>query len=186
MELILASQSPRRRELIGLLNMPFTVKTAPVDETMDGPDIQEQVAKLSLRKAQAVGVFPGKLTVAADTVVVLDGCVLGKPATEAQAEQMLARLSGRTHEVMTGVTVLYSGGCICHTQVTRVRFRQLTEEEIRRYVQTGDPMDKAGAYGIQSGAAVFVEGIEGDYFNVVGLPVCKLSQMIAKAMEEME
>lgn len=185
MELILASASPRRRELIALLGMPFTVQTAPVDEIMDeGADAAEQVAALSLRKAKAVGAFPGKLTVAADTVVVLDGKVLGKPADEAEAVRMLSSLSGRTHQVMTGLTVLHTGGHLSHTQVTQVHFRKLSKEEIEDYVASKDPMDKAGAYGIQSGAAVFVEGIEGDYFNVVGLPVCKLNQMIREAMAE--
>lgn len=183
MELILASASARRRELIGLLGMPFTVQTAPVDETMDlSKDIQQQVAELSLRKAKAVGAFAGKITVAADTVVVLDNKVLGKPADEEDAVRMLTSLSGRDHLVMTGVTVLHTNGHLSHTQVTRVRFRQLSLEEIKAYVATKDPMDKAGAYGIQSGAAVFVEGIEGDYFNVVGLPVCKLNQMIREVM----
>ena len=185
MELILASASPRRRELIALLGMPFTVQTAPVDETMDeGADVAEQVAALSLRKAKAVGACPGKLTVAADTVVVLDGKVLGKPADEAEAVRMLSSLSGRTHQVMTGLTVLHPEGHLSHTQVTQVHFRKLSKEEIEDYVASKDPMDKAGAYGIQSGAAVFVEGIEGDYFNVVGLPVCKLNQMIREAMAE--
>lgn len=184
MELILASASPRRRELIALLGIPFTVKTAPVDETIDGHgDIREQVAALSLRKARAVGAFPGKITVAADTVVVLDGRVLGKPKDPEEACAMLQSLSGRTHQVMTGVTVLHSGGWRSCTEVTQVRFRALSLKEIEDYVATKDPMDKAGAYGIQSGAAVFAEGIEGDYFNVVGLPVCRLNQMIREVMK---
>ena len=184
MELILASASPRRKELIALLGMPFTVKTAPVDETMDNADIETAVAELSLKKAKAVGAFAGKITVAADTVVVLDGKVLGKPANEEEAVNMLTELSGRTHQVMTGVTVLHPGGYRSCTQVTQVHFRSLSREEIEAYVATKDPMDKAGAYGIQSGAAVFVEGIEGDYFNVVGLPVCRLHQMIREVMTE--
>ena len=184
MELILASASPRRKELIALLGMPFTVKTASVDETMDNADIETAVAELSLKKAKAVGAVHGKITVAADTVVVLDGKVLGKPANEEDAINMLTELSGRTHQVMTGVTVLHSGGYRSCTQVTQVHFRSLSREEIEAYVATKDPMDKAGAYGIQSGAAVFVEGIEGDYFNVVGLPVCRLHQMIREVMTE--
>ena len=184
MELILASASPRRKELIALLGMPFTVKTAPVDETMDNADIETAVAELSLKKAKVVGAVHGKITVAADTVVVLDGKVLGKPANEEEAINMLTALSGRTHQVMTGVTVLHSGGYRSCTQVTQVHFRSLSREEIEAYVATKDPMDKAGAYGIQSGAAVFVEGIEGDYFNVVGLPVCRLHQMIREVMTE--
>jgi septum formation protein len=186
MELILASASPRRKELLGLVNMPFTVQVAPVDETMEDADVYAQVAALSRRKAQAVGAFPGKLTVAADTVVVLDGSVLGKPADEKEAVQMLTALSGRTHQVMTGLTVLHTDLCLSHTEVTQVHFRKLSAREIEDYVATGDPMDKAGAYGIQSGAAVFVEGIEGDYYNVVGLPVCKLYQMIRQVMEEIK
>lgn len=184
MELILASASPRRKELLKLLNMPFTVQTVPVDETMDTSDVYAQVAALSRRKAEAVGAFPGKLTVAADTVVVLDGKVLGKPANQQEAAQMLRMLSGRAHQVMTGLAVLHTGGCLSHTQVTQVHFRELSDEEIEGYVLSGDPMDKAGAYGIQSGAAVFVEGIEGDYYNVVGLPVCKLNELIHQVMAE--
>ena len=118
------------------------------------------------------------MIIAADTVVVLDGQELGKPKNRENAKQMLSRLSGRSHQVMTGLTVLRGDQCITHTEITDVVFRPLTEAEIDAYVASGDCDDKAGAYGIQSGAAVFVERISGDYYNVVGLPVCRLSQML--------
>ena len=179
MSVILASQSPRRKELLELLNIPFTVRVADIDETMDPAlSVAKAVARLSLRKAKAIPREKGDIVIAADTVVVCDGAVLGKPADEADAFRMLKLLSGRVHQVMTGITVLQDEKVICHTEITDVFFRTLTEEEIRAYIQSRDPMDKAGAYGIQNGAAVFVEKICGDYFNVVGLPVCKLSQIL--------
>lgn len=177
--LILASQSPRRKELLGLLNMPFTVRVADIDEAMDpAKPVSDEVARVSLAKAMAVPRSPEDVVIAADTVVVLDHAVLGKPADEAEARDMLRRLSGRSHQVMTGVTVLQSEKSLSHTEVTEVIFRELTEQEICRYVATGEPMDKAGAYGIQGGAALFAQGLKGDYYNVMGLPVCRLVQML--------
>ena len=179
MSVILASQSPRRKELLGLLNIPFTVRVADIDETMDPSlSVAEAVAQLSRRKAEAVPHEKGDIVIAADTVVVRDGAVLGKPVDEADAFRMLKLLSGRAHQVMTGITVLQNEKAVSHTEITDVYFRALTDHEILAYIATGDPMDKAGAYGIQNGAAVFVEKICGDYFNVVGLPVCKLSQIL--------
>jgi septum formation protein len=122
--------------------------------------------------------------IGADTVVVLDGKVLGKPRDAADAVRMLQSLSGKTHQVMTGVCVLKGERVLTHTEVTEVTFRPLSDREIRNYVATKEPMDKAGAYGVQGGAARFVEGIRGDYFNVVGLPVCRLGLMLEKFMEE--
>ena len=179
MGLILASQSPRRKELLGLMNIPFTVRVADIDETMD-PDLSvaEEVARLSRRKALAVTREDGDIVIAADTVVVCDGIVLGKPKDEKDAFRMLCSLSGRAHQVMTGITVLRGEKAVSHTEITDVYFRALTDDEILTYIQSGDPMDKAGAYGIQSGAAVFVEKICGDYFNVVGLPICKLNMIL--------
>ena len=155
--LILASQSPRRKELLGHLNIPFTVRIAHIDETMD-PSLppRSEVARVSRAKALAVAREPEDVVVAADTIVVLDGTVLGKPVSEADAKAMLAGLSGRTHQVMTGLTVLRGGEALTHTEITDVRFRPLSQAEIDRYVATGEPMDKAGAYGIQGGASVFV------------------------------
>ena len=191
MQLILASQSPRRRELLGLLKLPFTVRVADIDETMD-PALppQEEVARVSLAKARAVERDPEDIVIAADTIVVLGDRVLGKPADEAQAEEMLTALSGRAHQVMTGVTVLRGNRALTATEITDIHFRQLSNREIRRYIATGEPMDKAGSYGIQGGAALFAEKIHGDYYNVVGLPVCRLLRMLRELapdiMEETE
>ena len=185
MKIVLASQSPRRKELMGLFGLPFTVRVADIDESMDPyEDPRREVARVSRCKAQAVNRQAGEIVIAADTVVVCDGTVLGKPANEEEAVKMLCMLSGRTHEVMTGLTVLWDGGCKCGTEVTEVVFRDLDPEEIYRYVQSGEPMDKAGSYGIQGGAALFVEAVMGDYYNVVGLPVCRLGQILKTITEE--
>lgn len=179
MSVILASQSPRRKELMGLLNIPFTVRIADIDETMDPTlSVAEAVAQLSLRKAQAVERSTEDIVIAADTIVVLGGTVLGKPKDEADAFRMLSMLSGKTHQVMTGLTVLQGEKAVSHTEITDIFFRELTESEILSYIATKDPMDKAGSYGIQNGAALFVEKIHGDYFNVVGLPVCRLGLIL--------
>ena len=164
MNLILASQSPRRKELLGLLGIPFTVRVADIDETMD-PALPpyDEVARVSRQKALAVDREEGEIVIAADTIVVCDGKVLGKPTDEADAFNMLSMLSGRDHQVMTGLTVVHKNRCITHTEVTDIHFRELTPREIRSYIATGDPMDKAGAYGIQNGAALFVDRICGDY-----------------------
>ena len=189
MELILASQSPRRRELLGLLNIPFTVRVADIDETMDpGKSPYDEVARVSRAKAMAIPREPGDVVIAADTIVVAENQVLGKPRDEEDAFRMLKLLSGRDHQVMTGLTVLQGEKSISHTEVTTIHFRPLSDAEILGYIRTGEPMDKAGSYGIQGGAALFAEGIEGDYFNVVGLPVCRLGlilrQIAPEIMEE--
>lgn len=182
MSVILASQSPRRRELMGLFRIPFTVKVADVDEEMDlSKPPCEEVARVSRLKALAVARTPEDVVIGADTVVVCDGAVLGKPKDEADAFRMLQLLSGRSHQVMTGVTVVCGENCISCTEVTDIHFRPLTEQEIRGYIATGEPMDKAGSYGIQGGAALFAEKISGDYFNVVGLPVCRLGKLLREA-----
>ena len=179
MQLILASQSPRRQQLLQLLRVNFTVKPADIDEAMD-PTLppQQEVARVSRLKAEATPRNPGDVVIAADTIVVLGNRVLGKPTDKTDAVAMLQALSGRDHQVMTGITVLRDGDAITHTEITDVHFRPLTEDEILSYVETGEPMDKAGAYGIQGYAAPFVEGIRGDYYNVMGLPVCRLQQML--------
>lgn len=179
MNIILASQSPRRKELMSLFGRPFTVRVADIDETMDPQKTPfEEVARVSRMKAQAVKPMPGELVIAADTIVVCDGEILGKPKNEADAFRMLHMLSGNTHQVMTGLTVLGGGKQVSVTEVTHVRFRELTKDEIEAYIATGEPMDKAGSYGIQGGAALFVSRLEGDYFNVMGLPVCKLGMIL--------
>ena len=179
MQLILASQSPRRKELLGLFHIPFTVRVADIDETMDsGKDPYDEVARVSRLKALAVPRNAGDVVVAADTIVVCEGKVLGKPHTEAEAVQMLSLLSGRDHQVMTGMTVLAGDLLQSITEVTDLHFRPLSQKEIAAYVASGEPMDKAGAYGIQGGAALFCEKMVGDYYNVMGLPVCRLWQIL--------
>lgn len=179
MNLILASQSPRRRELLGLTGLDFTVRVADIDETMDaGKAPFEEVARVSRLKAQAVARKPEDVVIAADTIVVCEGKVLGKPRNEEDAYRILSLLSGRHHEVMTGMTVLRGEEIITHTEVTKIHFRELLPAEIRAYIASGEPMDKAGAYGIQGGAALFVDQMEGDYYNVMGLPVCRLAMIL--------
>ncbi len=179
MAVILASQSPRRRELMELLHIPFIVRVADIDESMNPalPAFAE-VSRLSREKALAVTRQPDDIVIAADTIVVCDNHVLGKPQSAQDAIAMLRQLSGKTHQVMTGLTVLSGETQKTVTEVTDVSFRPLSEAEILAYVQTGEPMDKAGAYGIQSGGAVFVEKLVGDYYNVVGLPICRLWQIL--------
>ena len=185
MQLILASASPRRRELLGLFHIPFTVRVADIDEAMDpGRDPREEVARVSRLKALAVSREAGDTVIAADTIVVLEGRILGKPADPEDAVRMLTALSGRDHQVMTGVTVLRDHQVLTHTEVTDIHFRPLSRTEILRYVATGEPMDKAGAYGIQGGAALFAERMHGDYYNVMGLPVCRLWQMLRSVAPE--
>lgn len=178
MEIILASQSPRRQELLKLIGLPFTVRVADIDETLDDRAPEEAVGQLSRKKAAAVPRSANEIVIGADTVVVLDGKILGKPSDEADAFRMLRFLSGRCHQVMTGLTVLQGERAVTVTEITEVSFRELTDREIWDYIASGDPMDKAGSYGIQSGGALFVDGIRGDYYNVVGLPVCRLNQIL--------
>ena len=179
MQLILASASPRRQELLKLFGIPFTVRVADIDETMDASaSAYDEVARLSREKALAIPREDGDIVIAADTIVVCQGKVMGKPRTEAEAVSMLSLLSGRDHQVITGCTVLIGDRAETFTEVTDLHFRELTEKEIRRYVASGEPMDKAGAYGIQGGAALFADGMAGDYYNVMGLPVCRLAVIL--------
>ena len=179
MNLILASQSPRRRELLALFGRPFAVRVADIDETMDPEKSPfDEVARVSRCKALAVERTAEDVVIAADTIVVCRQQVLGKPKSPREAVQMLQLLSGKDHQVMTGVTVLYADRCVTFTEVTDLHFRELSQQEIQRYVDSGEPMDKAGAYGIQGGAALFCQGMSGDYYNVMGLPVCRLGQVL--------
>jgi len=179
MQLILASASPRRKELLSLFHIPFTIRVADIDETMDpGKAPYDEVARVSRLKAEAVPHEAEDIVIAADTIVVCGGRVLGKPHSEAEAAAMLTMLSGRDHQVMTGCTVLAPNGSRTFTEVTDLHFRPLSPGEIRRYVASGEPMDKAGAYGIQGGAALFCERMAGDYYNVMGLPVCALYECL--------
>ena len=184
MKLILASGSPRRVELLEKMGLTFQVEPSNTDETLEpGLTPQQEVVHLSLGKAQAVaaGHSEPAVVLSADTVVELDGKILGKPHSEAEAAEMLRALSGRSHRVLTGVTVMGSEGTMTHCEEAEVYFRPLTEEEIQWYVGTGEPMDKAGAYGIQGYAAMFIEKIHGDYYNVMGLPVCRVGLMLRQA-----
>ena len=188
MQLILASASPRRKELMEFFHIPFVIRAADIDETMN-PALppEAEVARVSRLKALAVPREAEDVVIAADTIVVCGGRVLGKPHSHEEAAQMLRLLSGRDHQVMTGCTVRAPGGTETFTEITDLHFRQLTEAEIARYVASGEPMDKAGAYGIQGGAALFCQGIRGDYYNVMGLPVCRLGQVLKrKAPQLME
>ena len=187
MQLILASQSPRRKELLGLFHVPFQIRVADIDETMDHEKpAAEEVARVSRAKAMAVPRQEDDVVVAADTIVVCAGHVLGKPTDEADAFRMLRLLSGRDHQVMTGMTVLRRDTALTVTEITDIHFRELTDREILRYIATGEPMDKAGSYGIQGGAALFAEKMHGDYYNVMGLPVCRLGQLLKQIAPEME
>ena len=182
MKIILASASPRRRELLERIGIAdFTVAAPNVDESV-GPGLSpaDMVETLSLRKARAAAQSfgPDELIIAADTVVALDGAVLGKPRDGDDAFAMLSALSGREHRVCTGVTVLQGDRVITQHEVTAVTFRELSPGEIRGYIATGEPMDKAGAYGIQGVGALLVSGIQGDYSNVMGLPVFRLGRIL--------
>jgi septum formation protein len=180
----LASASPRRRQLFSLLEVPFVVAEANVDEEIEeGESPQEMVCRLSLAKARAVALsYPENLIVAADTIVVLNGVVLGKPADEAEAVAMLRRLRGRKHTVLSGVTVYHpaSGRAITELAESVVWMRAYADEEMTRYAASGDPLDKAGAYAIQHQNFNPVERIGGCYAGVMGLPLCHLARALAK------
>ena len=185
MRLILASASPRRRELLEMLGVKNFEIIPALGEELPHPELSpaELVRELSRAKAAEVAAAvddPKAVVIGADTVVSVDGAVLGKPKDASDAVRMLRLLSGRTHEVFTGVTVLRGDEVYTASERTAVRFRVLKEREIDAYVATGEPLDKAGAYGAQGKASLFVEGIEGDFFNVMGLPVCLLGKILGK------
>ena len=184
MDIILASKSPRRRALLEQMGVrDFRIITPDIDEHMDRAlPPAELVRQISLEKARAVAVQadPNTVVIAADTVVALDGAVLGKPADEEEAFRMLSLLSGNRHQVYTGLTVLRGEQVFSQWEETAVTFRPLTAEEIEAYIATGEPMDKAGAYGIQGYGSLLIEGISGDYYNVMGLPVCRLGQILGQ------
>ncbi len=177
---VLASGSPRRRELLGHLGIPFVVRPSEADESY-APDQtpEEIVASISRRKALAAQAAPQELVIAADTMVFLDRARLGKPRDEAEALAMLTALQGRRHTVCTGVTVRRGAQILTEAESTAVWFRPASEAELRAYIATGEPMDKAGAYGIQGLGALLVERIDGDFYNVMGLPLLRLSRMLA-------
>lgn len=206
MKIILASGSPRRKELLEQAGYRFIIEVSDADENIQAEFPGTLVEELSHRKAGAVAAHylrPAQncqpagapavdnvvTLIGADTVVVLDGKVLGKPDGEEGAVRMLRALSGRSHQVYTGVSLLLIRDGVLTAEekfhvCTDVTMREMTEEEIRRYVATGEPMDKAGAYGIQGKAAVFISGISGDYYNVVGLPICELTTRLRRLWKE--
>ena len=175
-DIILASASPRRSELMTLAGFRFDVICADIDEIVPEKALpQEVVMSLALQKAQAVAKDHRKsAVVGSDTVVALDGKILGKPRSESEAAEMLRSLSGRIHKVFTGVAIVCGEKVTSFFEETEVEFYPLTDQEILDYIATGEPMDKAGAYGIQGRGAVLVKRINGDYFNVMGLPISKV------------
>lgn len=182
MEIILASASPRRKQLLEMLGVKGMRIIPPQGEERIAPGENPKDAVRALSRTKALEVADSvrgdSLVIAADTVVSIDDKILGKPVDESDAERMLSLLSGREHTVYTGVTVVKNGKILTGHEKTAVRFRKMSPEEISAYVATGEPMDKAGAYGAQGIGALFVEGIEGDFFNVMGLPLCRLALML--------
>ena len=180
MKVILASGSPRRKELLEMLGLEFEIHPAKGEEKADaGMSPEKLVCALAGAKAAEVAVeYPDALIIAADTIVWAENEVLGKPKNEADAVRMLKLLSGRSHKVYTGLAVSRGDKTELAAEETEVIFRVLDEDEINAYVATGEPLDKAGAYGIQGKASVFVEGIKGDYYNVMGLPLCRLGEIL--------
>jgi septum formation protein len=179
LDIILASGSPRRRELLKGLGWNFKILVPEVDETPHAGEPPEELCiRLAAAKAHAVDGGEKSLIIAADTIVVIDREVLGKPANEADSLRMIRRLQGRDHEVLTGVGVRWGKRVSIGWERTRVYFRPLDDEAVRAYAETGEGMDKAGAYAIQGRGSLFVSSIEGDYCNVVGLPLCRLGIML--------
>lgn len=188
--LILASASPRRRELLAQTGLSFSVSAANINEDLlPNEAAAAYVQRLAEEKAQAIwnanqaadSVDDPLIVLGADTCVVCDGRILGKPTDTADARRMLELLSGRTHAVLTGLAVISSGKIVRHVEVTQVMFNQLNEREIAQYIASGEPLDKAGAYAIQGFAARWIPRIEGCYFNVVGLPIARTISVLAEA-----
>ena len=183
-KIILASASPRRRELLKLVGIEHEVKPADIDESVrDGEKPHDYAERLAREKAELVnnGANPDQIVIGADTTVVVDDEMLGKPGDAGEAEVMLGKLSGRTHTVITAVAVCRSGETWSSVEEVEVTFRKLSSGEIKSYIATGEPMDKAGAYGIQGFGATIVDRIEGDYFAVMGLPLARLVRLLAEA-----
>lgn len=181
-KIILASKSPRRRELMELLHIPFDVIVSDIDEQIDPQnDLVKEIEKLSYRKAEAVFKdHPDALVIGSDTIVKIGNDILGKPKDIEQAEAMLKELSDNTHEVVTGVSILYKDQTETFSSVAKVTFYPLDEKEISEYIATNEPMDKAGSYAIQGDAAKFIRSIEGDYYTIVGLPIAELYHRLKK------
>lgn len=190
-EFVLASASPRRKELLEKMGLQFSIVVSEADESTVSRDIPVNlyVQELALLKASATAKMllrnKKALIIAADTIVTLDGEILGKPDGEDGAKKMLSSLSGRTHEVYTGYCIMRisDGKTVCNSVKTEVKFKTLKEQKIRSYIESGEPMDKAGAYGIQGLGSMLIEKINGDYFNVVGLPVSALADTLEEEFE---
>ena len=183
-KLILASGSPRRSEILGFVGWDFEKRVADIDET-EFPDEKPEAYVQRLAREKAVAIAEdnkGAVVLGADTIVVIDGEIVGKPVDLEDAKMMIKKLSGRWHEVLTGVALVRDSAASVESQTTRVKFRELTESEVEFLVEKGDPLDKAGAYAVQAQAALFIERIEGDYWNVVGLPI----NLVYKLMREFD
>lgn len=180
--IILASASPRRKEILELADLEFDVMPSDAQEITTKTAPNEVVMELASIKAKDIYKKSEKqsMIVGADTVVAYQGQILGKPTDKADAKRMLTMLSGQTHEVYTGVCVIEDGKTKTFYEETKVTFYEISDEQINHYIKTGEPMDKAGSYGIQGKAAVFIKGIEGDYYNVVGFPIARFLQEITK------
>lgn len=179
-KVILASQSPRRKELLGMLDIPFEIAIPDIEEHIDyDNDLVKEIEKLSYQKASAVfKTHDDCLVIGSDTIVKIGNQVLGKPKTKENAKTMLRNLSGKTHQVVTAVTVLTKEKEYTFSSITDVTFYELSDDEIEKYVETNEPLDKAGAYAIQGKGLEFVEKINGDFYTVVGLPIGKLYHVL--------
>ena len=182
-KLVLASGSPRRAEILNSVGWEFEKAIPDVDESViDGESPEDYVQRLAVEKARAVGsTYRDRLVLAADTTVVIDGEIIGKPVDLEDARRMIAMLAGNWHAVLTGVAVSQNGSTNVGIQSTRVKFAAISDAEINFLVEKGDPLDKAGGYAVQAQAALFIEGIEGDYWNVVGLPISLVYRLVAEA-----
>jgi septum formation protein len=184
-KIALISSSPRRREILSLTGFSYRVIKVKAEEKLL-PSAEKTAVENAERKALAAKelIEPGEVGLAADTIVVLDGEILGKPSSEAEAISYLKRLSGRWHKVITGFALLIDGRLISGYEEALVKFKRMTLDEIEWYVSTGEPMDKAGAYGIQGKGAIFIEKIDGDFFTVMGLPISRIYDVLALELEE--
>jgi septum formation protein len=185
-KLILASGSPRRSEILSAVGWEFEKDVPEIDEAiLNGESPEEYVVRLARSKAVAIAErHPGRIVLGADTTVVIGGEIIGKPMDISGAERMIRMLSGNWHDVLTGIAVAANGKTVDDIQRTRVKFAPMNDEEIKFLVEKGDPLDKAGAYAVQAQAALFIEGIEGDYWNVVGLPVRLVYTLVSRFAEE--
>lgn len=183
--IVLASASPRRKELLKLITDEFDVMPSDINEMLpEGIESEKAAQYLAKIKARSIADIENKAVIGCDTVVVIDGKILGKPKNREQCQSMLSLLSGRTHCVYTGVCIIYNKREYSFTEKTEVTFHNLSEREIEEYIETGEPFDKAGGYGIQGKGALLVKEIRGDYFNVVGLPVSTLNRKLKDIIQD--